>query len=106
MAITLKTKVTLTTSIVVSTETVARFQKEREVARVLPAEKREKLKGQARAIYEAYVSEKSDEEVLQLVLRMGLREGLLETMKTEFNDGDFNAKGSQVAVTFKGRKQE
>lgn len=105
MSITLKTQVILTTSIVISSETVKRFQAERDEARRMDPFKSEALTGQARAIFEAYISDKSDEEVLQMVLRMGFREGFKETLRTELT-GDFRAKGYQVAVNFKEPKKK
>ncbi|WCD55421.1 hypothetical protein LABOLPEG_00019 [Pseudomonas phage phi 21A] len=103
MSITLKTKITITSTIVISSETVAKVQKEREEARRMDPFKSEKLKGTQRAMFEVYISDRSDEEVFELLLRMGFREGFKETIKSELSGDDFRMKGAQIAVQFKGK---
>jgi galactitol-specific phosphotransferase system IIB component len=103
MSITLKTKIVLTTSIIVSTKIVEQLTKERVEARAITPEKLERLKGQEKAMHLVMVSDKTDEEVLEIVLRTGFREGFLETLKSDFSGEDFRAKGSQVSITYKGK---
>lgn len=104
MSITLKTKIVLTTSIIISSKIVEQLQKERVQARAITPEKLERLKGQSKAMHEIMVSDKTDEEVFEIILRLGFREGFMETLKSEFSGEDFRAKGSQIAINYKGKK--
>lgn len=99
MAITLKTKLTMSFSVVVATTAVAKMEKQRESARTMTEEKFLAETGQRRMVIELYRSEKTNEEIFEILLRMGFREGFLESVK-EFADEDFSIKGTQVAVNF------
>lgn len=103
MSITLKTRIVLTTSIIISTTIVEQLQKERVAARAATPEKLERMKGRKKAMHAVMVSDKTDEEVFEIILRLAFREGFMETLKSEFSCEDFRAKGSQIAITYKGK---
>ncbi|WYW04279.1 host HNS inhibition protein [Pseudomonas phage vB_PpuP-Kompost-2] len=100
MSKTLKMNVTFPMSIVVKTETVLEFQKDRKLARELSPEKVAKFKGEQLAGYHLLVGDRSDEEVLEIIYRKGIRETVREGISRELPGSEATVTVGDIKVSF------
>lgn len=100
MSKTLKITVNFPMSIVVKTETVLEFQADRVKARAMPAEKVAKMKGEALAGYHLLVGDRSDEEVLEIIYRKGIRETVREGIERELPGNEATVTVGDIKVSF------
>jgi len=100
MSKTLKLTVTFPMSIVVKTETVLEFQADRIKARELPAEKVAKMTGEVLAGFKLLVGDRTDEEVLEIIYRKGIREIIREGVQRELPGNEATCTVGDIKVSF------
>lgn len=100
MAKTLRLTVTFPMTIVVSSETCAELAADRKRIREMPAEKVAKLKGQPKANYELMMSERTDEELMEIIYRAGLRETIRSNIKSEVCSSESTCRIGDIKVTY------
>jgi hypothetical protein len=100
MSKTLKLTVNFPMSIVVKTETIVEFQADRIKARELPAEKVAKMKGETLASYMLLISDRPDEELLEIIYRKGIREIVREGIARELPGSEATCTVGDIKVSF------
>jgi hypothetical protein len=105
MSKTLKMTISLPMTVVVKTESVAALEASREEIRQMPAEKVAALKGAQKFRYELFAGDKTTEQVLEVIYRQGLREGIRELIMGEIQGNESACRVGDIKVTFqKGPK--
>lgn len=100
MAKTLKLNVSFPMTIVVSTDTITALKETREEARLIPAEKIAELKGETKFRAELFRGDKSEEELLELIYRAGIREFITKDMRNEIAGNEAKIRLGSVKVSF------
>lgn len=100
MSKTLKMTVSFPVSIVVRSDTMAEFVSDRAKARAMPAEKVATLKGEAKVSYDLLTSERTDEELLELIYRKGARQIIREDFSKELGGNESTVRTGDVKVVF------
>lgn len=100
MAKTLKMYITFPMTIVVKTETIETLEEARKDLRELAPEKVALLKGEHKFRYELFTGNKTTEEVLEVIYRMGLRTGIREVIMDEIQGNEANCRVGDIKVTF------
>lgn len=104
MAITMKSTITFTMSMVVNSETVKDFQEAREEARKILAEAPEKLRGETRYRVELMASDKTDEQCFEVIYRQGIREFIRNDLCKELSGNESRVRTGDVSVSFEKPK--
>lgn len=100
MSKTLKLNVSFPLTIVVNSKTMAEFVTDRERARELPAEKVAKMKGETLASFNLLIGDRSDEELLEIIYRKGIREIVREGITREIPGKEATCRLGDVKVVF------
>ncbi|QNJ57513.1 hypothetical protein [Pseudomonas phage PlaquesPlease] len=103
MAKTLKLNVSFPMTIVVATETIEALKLSREEARKVPAEKIAELKGEAKYRAELFRGDKSEEELMELIYRAGIREFITKDMRREISGDEAKVRLGSVKVAYESR---
>lgn len=105
MAKTLKCNVTFPLTLIVNSESVASVEESRKEAREVLASG-VALSGERKAMIEAFASERTTEELLELILRKGLREIIRSELKSEMNNSETKVRIGDIKVDFEAPLRE
>lgn len=100
MSKTLKMTVSFPVTVVIRKDTLEEFVADREKARQMPAERIAKLKGEAKVSYDLLVSERTDEELLELIYRKGVRQIIREDFPKELGGSESTVRTGDVKVVY------
>jgi hypothetical protein len=100
MSKTLKMTISLPLTVVVKTESIAALEASREEIRQMPAEKVAALKGAQKFRYELFAGDKTTEQVLEVIYRQGLREGVRDLIMGEIQGNESTCRVGDIKVTF------
>lgn len=100
MAKTLKLNVSFPMTIVVSTDAMTAIKAIREEVRLTPAEKIAELTGETKFSAELFRGDKSEEEMLELIYRAGIREFITKDMRKEIAGNEARIRLGSVKVVF------
>jgi hypothetical protein len=100
MAKTLKLNVSFPMSIVIKAETIADLQKIRKDSLEIPAEKLAKLNGEARFKVGLFTGDKTDEQILEIIFRSGIRTFLREDLRKELEGDESRIRVGDVKVVY------
>ena len=103
MAKTLKLNVSFPMTIVVATKTLEALKVTREECRKVPAEQIAELEGEAKFRAGLFMGDLSDEKLLELIYRAGIREFITKDMRREISGDEARVKLGSVKVTFEDR---
>ena len=104
MAKTLKCNVTFGATIVVNSDAEKALEAARDLARVA-LKNGEKPKGEQGAMLEAFASERTLEQLLELIVRKGIREIVRDELESELNNDETAATIGNIKVTFEAREE-
>lgn len=104
MAKTLKCNVTFGATIVVSSDAEKALEAARDLARVA-LKHGEKPKGEQKFLLEAFASERTTEQLLELIVRKGVRELVREELEREMNNDETSTTVGDIKVTFEAREE-
>lgn len=99
MAKTLKCNVSFGLSAVVNTETVKAVEEARAEAREA-LQDGVKYDGERKAMLEVFASERTTEELLELLLRKGIRDLVRKELKAEMDNDETRVRVGEIKVTF------
>uniref|UniRef100_A0AB74UQ40 Host HNS inhibition protein n=1 Tax=Salmonella phage Phylax-28 TaxID=3349226 RepID=A0AB74UQ40_9CAUD len=100
MAKTFKLNVSFPMTIVVATDTITALKETREEARKIPAEKIAELTGETKFRAELFRGDRSEEELLELIYRAGIREFITKDMRNEIAGNEAKIRLGSVKVVF------
>jgi hypothetical protein len=100
MSKTLKMTISLPLTVVVKTESITALEASREEIRQMPAEKVAALKGAQKFRYELFAGDKTTEQVLEVIYRQGLREGVRDLIMGEIQGNESTCRVGDIKVTF------
>lgn len=103
MAKTLRLTVNFPLTIIVNTETVDEFVADRKKTREVPSEKAALLKGRSKSNYDLMISGRTDEEILEILYRAGLREEIRQVVK-DMGSTEANIRVGDIKVTYEKPK--
>lgn len=99
MAKTLKCQVTFPLTLIVNSESEKDLEGARAEAREIVASGKE-LHGEQKAMINAFASERTTEQLLELILRKGIRELVRAELKSEMNNSETKCRIGDIKVDF------
>lgn len=100
MSITMKAVVTFPLTIIINTETMQYIAEARQKCRDADPAKFAEAKGHERFKVELFLSDKTDEEVAQVIYRASMREFIRRDMTNELKTDECSARIGDIKVTF------
>lgn len=104
MAKTLKCNVNFGLTVVVNSKSEKALEAARDLARVA-LKHGDKPKGEQGAMLEAFASERTIEQLLELIVRKGIRELVREELEREMNNDETSTTVGNIKVTFESREE-
>ncbi|QHJ81065.1 MAG: hypothetical protein [Bacteriophage sp.] len=103
MAKTLKCQVTFPLTLIVNSESEKDLEGARAEAREIVASGKE-LRGEQKAMITAFASERTTEQLMELILRKGIRELVRAELKSEMNNSGTKCRIGDIKVDFTPHK--
>lgn len=104
MAKTLKCNVTFGLTCVVNSEAEKGLEAARDLARVALKHSDEEPKGEQGAMLKLFASERTTEELLELIVRKGIRELIRSELESEMNNDESTVTVGNIKVAFEPRE--
>ncbi|AFO12315.1 hypothetical protein PhiS1_26 [Pseudomonas phage Phi-S1] len=105
MAKTLKCNVNFGLTVVVNSESEKALEAARDLARVALKHNPDEAKGEQKFLLEAFASERTTEQLLELIVRKGVRELVREELERELNNDETSTTVGNIKVTFEAREE-